>query len=115
MPHVPHSVSAALAAKHGTVIEPPGGFKQTESGLLAPASMEKPTYRMPRKDFKRLRSLMKFAREFDLIANFFCQRCKSRVDLERIDQPEATDEDKKKHGAPARLKLSCGCSTWLIR
>lgn len=98
---------------------PSPAFAQRASGLLVPsATLEKQTYTLPEADFVKLKRLMKFAREFGLVAMYFCETCKEPVQLKQADRivVEVDGPDQTKVNASGgRFTLSCGCSIWSIR
>jgi hypothetical protein len=95
------------------------GFAQRSSGILVPtATLDKTQYTMPQSDFVKLKRLMAFAREFELTAMYFCQRCKEPVQLKQADRIVTEvpgPKETKVNASGGRFSLSCVCSQWVIR
>lgn len=97
---------------------PQQAFSQRASGILVPtATLDKQQYTIPQSHFVKLKRLMAFAREYELTAMYFCQRCKEPVQLKQFDRivTEVGPKDAKVNAAGGRFSLSCGCSVWSIR
>lgn len=92
------------------------GFAERASGLLVPAAtLDKQRYTLPESDFVKLRRLMKFAREYGLIAMYFCEVCKQPVKLEQHDRLVTDAGPEKTNAKGGRFTLACDCSHWTIR
>lgn len=94
---------------------PAPAFTPRQSGVLVPtaATLEKAHYTLPQADFVKLKRLMAFAREFEMLAIYVCQRCRAQITLTQHDRLVTTIEGpagERRNAPGGRLTLSCDCS-----
>lgn len=94
-------------------------YAQRSSGVLVPKeTLRKQQYTLPERDFVKMRRLMQFAREFGLVAMYFCETCQEPVQLTHGDRLIVEFKDEHGKSQPAkggRISLACGCSAWTVR
>lgn len=99
----------------------PPGLAETQSGLVVPSDAVAKTQRtLDNETFKKLRRLVREAKDNHLGTVFICTECKQPVELKQVDRIIETastivDGKMEPRNAPGgRLMIECKCSEWHV-